>query len=716
MSLPLTDEHIALAESVARFARDRNLLTEARACLDTKSAVIPSFFAELAAMGLLSLHLPTDVGGSGYGLLEAAIVAEQLGRVVAPGPFLPTVVVSAVLDRHADDATRRNLLADLASGAATAAFSLDAAVQVAGSVVRGGGIILAGPQARWIALAADNNAVVLVDTTDDSVTMTVEESVDPSRPVGRVLCDDAPAIVLTGARRTLTSVARLLFAAEAAGVAAACVDRAVSYAKIREQFGRPIGSFQAVKHHCTDMHVEAQLAVAGVWAATGALHEAAFDEAAAAAVAVAVPASKRNAELNIRVHGGIGFTWEDNAHLFLRRGLALAAFADTEQAAADVTQATLNGIRTDIPLEPAADGSAVAEPALAFLSQLRDQPPSQRLRRIVESGYAVPHWPPPWGRAAGAVERLAIQQAFATSGIERPAYGISGWILFAIVHHGTGGQIERWIRPGLLGEEVWCQLFSEPEAGSDAAAVRTGASRVEGGWRVSGHKLWTTQAHKARWGLATVRTDPIASKHAGLSTMAIDMHAPGVRVRPLRQINGDEEFNEVYLDEVFVPDDDVLGAVGDGWTVARATLAAESSSIGAGAGTIAVPVDTLLALWLDRPQRLAGGDVRIGSFLARQSAIAAMNVRATFRELAGHQPGAEAAVAKLAMTDNAHDGAELLIELAGTDGSLLSGVGAPTSGFALRVLALAIAGGTSEIKRNQIAERVLGLPREPTLR
>ena len=269
--------------------------------------------------------------------------------------------------------------------------------------------------------------------------------------------------------------------------------------------------------------------------------------------------------------------------------------------------------------------------------------------------------------------------------------------------------------PGLYGQDIWCQLFSEPEAGSDAAAVRTVATRVDGGWKLNGHKLWTTRAQLSKWGLATVRTDLAASKHAGITTMAIDMHAPGVEIRPLRQLTGDEEFNEVRLENVFVPDADVVGTVGDGWTVARATLASESSSIGSGGGTINVPLDTLLALWGERPQRLAGGGVRIGQYLAKTQAVAAMNVRATFRELTGHQPGPEGSIPKLVVSDNAHDAADMLVQLAGTDSAAVSGVGAVAGDFALRCLALAIAGGTSEIKRNQIGERVLGLPREPKL-
>jgi alkylation response protein AidB-like acyl-CoA dehydrogenase len=715
MPVPLTDDHLALAATVGSFATDRKLLAAARACLDTPGDDRPGFWAELGAMGWLGLHLPADVGGSGFGLLEAAVVAEQLGQAVAPGAFVPTVVVSALLDRHAPDVTRSSVLPGLADGTSVATFALDAQVELRGEQLHGdAGLVLCGAQADWLAIAVADD-VALVDAHDGAVTITPEASLDPSRPLARVRCAGVAAVVLHRARLMLDALARLLFAAEASGVAGSCVDRAVAYAKIRHQFGRPIGSFQAVKHHCANMYVEAQLAAASTWAAGLPLpvDEAAL--AAATAATIAIPAARHNAELSIRVLGGIGFTWEEDAHLYLRRALAVAAVCDPERAAAAVTDATVSGSRVRHNLNVTADAAAYEAEVTDFLAGLADTEAAEQLPAIVAAGYAMPHWPAPWGRAASAVERLATVRAFEAAGIARPAYGITGWILYALLTHGTPEQVERWIEPGLLGREIWCQLFSEPEAGSDAAAVRTKATRADGGWRLSGEKIWTTRAHLARWGLATVRTDPTAPKHAGISTMAVDMKAPGVEVRPLRQLDGDDEFNEVRFDDVFIPDADVVGAIGDGWTVARATLAGESSSIGAGATTINVPLDMLLDLWRARPQRLAGGGVRLGVYLARTDAMAAINLRTTYREISGQNPGPEGSVVKLVYAENMAEGTHLLAQLAGPDGALRSGIGAAVSDIGLRWLAGPIAGGTSEIKRNQIGERVLGLPREPKI-
>ena len=161
------------------------------------------------------------------------------------------------------------------------------------------------------------------------------------------------------------------------------------------------------------------------------------------------------------------------------------------------------------------------------------------------------------------------------SGTVASRVGITGWNIQTISQHGTAEQAERWVGPTLRGEITWCQLFSEPGAGSDAAAIATRGVRVDGGWRVTGQKVWTTGAHQSDWGFATVRTDPSVPKHAGVTMMAIDMSADGVTVNPLRGLTGHSHFNEVFFDDVFVPDEMVVGAVNDGWRLARTTLANE---------------------------------------------------------------------------------------------------------------------------------------------
>ena len=251
-----------------------------------------------------------------------------------------------------------------------------------------------------------------------------------------------------------------------------------------------------------------------------------------------------------------------------------------------------------------------------------------------------------------------IEQEFSSAGVSRPQYGITGWVILTLVQHTSEDQVARWVLPALRQEVIWCQLFSEPDAGSDAAGIKTRATRVDGGWLVSGQKVWTSGAHVASLGLATTRTDPDTPKHQGITMMVIDMHAPRVEVRPLRMVTGHSEFNEVFFNDVFVPDDDVVGPVDRGWTVARATLGNESVSIGGGAGGGGgIPAESVIALFDAHPERLGGGAGRIGRFMAAPEAMAVLNMRSAHRAVVGGGPGPEGNVTKLVLTEIGHEAA-----------------------------------------------------------
>jgi alkylation response protein AidB-like acyl-CoA dehydrogenase len=264
--------------------------------------------------------------------------------------------------------------------------------------------------------------------------------------------------------------------------------------------------------------------------------------------------------------------------------------------------------------------------------------------------------------------------------------------------------------PSLEGDLRWCQLFSEPGAGSDAAAISTRARRVEGGWSVTGQKVWTSDARACQRGLATVRTDPSAGKHAGISVMAIDMQATGVEVRPLVEITGETLFNEVFFEEVFVPDGDVVGEVNAGWRVARAALGNERISIGGGSSSLGA--DSLLGLL----ERQRAGDVgflrEVGALLAEGQALRMLNLRQAARAVAGSEPGVEGSLAKAFGAEHAQRVAALGMRIAGA--AVLLGEEPTLEHDFFYTKCLTIAGGTSEVLRNQIAERILGLPREPT--
>ena len=361
------------------------------------------------------------------------------------------------------------------------------------------------------------------------------------------------------------------------------------------------------------------------------------------------------------------------------------------------------------------EAESFREEARAAVEAVASLEGNERVRALVASGYAVPHWPAPWGRGASAIEQLVIEEEFNRAGVKRPSYQITGWVILTLTQFATDDQKARWILPALNQELIWCQLFSEPDAGSDAAGVKTRATRVDGGWLVNGQKVWTTGAHLAAYGLITVRTNPDVPKHQGITTMVVDMHADGVTIRPLRMVNGGAEFNEVFFDDVFVPDDDVVGPVDGGWTVARGTLGNESVSIGSGDGGVTLAPSALLPPFDAHPERLAGGAARIGRAAARTIAAETLNLRSAQRAVAGGEPGPEGAVTKLLGSENIEEAAAIMFELGGPDGAYLEGPGATGGFLQLMHRAMAIAGGTSEIKRNQIGERILGLPRDPLI-
>jgi alkylation response protein AidB-like acyl-CoA dehydrogenase len=719
MSIAITDDHRALAETVSEFLAKRDARGAARALLEAPTEPMPDLWGELAGLGWLGLHLPEAYGGSGYGLEELVVVVEQLGRAMTPGPFVPTVIASAVLASACnDDQTKARFLPGLARGSVTGAVALGGSVGIADGTASGSaGAVLGGGLAQVLLVGAGDDVAVI--EAGDGVTLETPSNLDPTRRTARVMLDGAPARVLPGARRVLMDLARTILSAEAVGIARECTEQAAAYAKDRVQFGRPIGTYQAVKHHCANMLVATELATSAVWdaARTAATGGDQLSYAAAAAAALAAPAADLCANLDTQVHGGIAITWEHDAHLYLRRASTLLALLEPEAAAAELTDLTRAGVTRARSIELPPEAEPIRDEARRFAHSVKQLDADGQRARLVETGYAMPHWPRPWGREAGAVEQLVIEQEFEAAGITRPAYGITGWILLTLIQHASDDQVARWVPPALGQEVVWCQLFSEPDAGSDAAGIKTRGTRVEGGWLVNGQKVWTSGAHVADKGFATVRTNPDVPKHQGITTMVIDMHADGVEVRPLRMTTGNSEFNEVFFDDVFVPDDDVVGPVDGGWTVARATLGNESVSIGGGQGATTLRDAAMIPPFDAHPERLAGGAARIGRYIAEHQAIGLLNLRSANRAIAADaSPGPEGNITKLVLSEIGHEAAAILAQLNGPDAAFTDGPGATSGTLTLMHRGMSIAGGTSEIKRNQIAERILGLPRDPLIK
>jgi len=717
-ALAITDEHQDLADAAIGQLTRLSTRADARATLEGGSSHPADVWKAAAQLGWLGLAIAEEHGGSGFGLSELAIVLEAQGRELTPGPFLPTVAASVVIDRCADT-LRAQLLPGLADGTTVGALGLVGGVTVGSDLVVTGECpaVLGAPDADVLVLIAGDD-VVVVDASADGVTVNALDSLDTSRSVGTVALDGVAVTedrVLRGAARRARTVFRILASAEAVGVSWAALEMAVEYAKVREQFGRTIGTFQAVKHHAANMLVDAEQTTAATWDAARAddLDSAWFP--AAVAASHAIRAQLFNAENNIQLHGGIGFTWEHDAHLYLRRARTLAALmGDGADPLLDVVEAQRSGQAHGASFTLPSEADEYRRQAKEALNKVRALSEDKQRDFLVDSGYLVPHWPKPWGRAADVLEQLVIEEEFAD--VKRADMGITGWVALTIAQAGTDDQRERWVEPVLRGQVMWCQLFSEPGAGSDAAAVRTAAKKVDGGWKVTGQKVWTSLAQRCQWGLATVRTDPDAPKHAGVTMMAIDMKAPGVKVNPLRGLTGDAHFNEVFFDDVFVPDEDVVGDVNKGWLVARATLGNERISIGGGSGgTVGFDVDDLVKLLDSVPADVAAHHMlRAGEVIAEMHTLRLLNLRRASRAIAGAEPGPEGNVTKLLVAESGQHLTELGIALAGS--AAVVGQNEKLIRSYLGGRAMTIAGGTSEITRNTIAERILGLPRDPLLK
>ncbi len=456
-------------------------------------------------------------------------------------------------------------------------------------------------------------------------------------------------------------------AAEAAGIARWCLATAVDHAKVREQFGQKIGAFQAVKHLCAEMLETAEAVTAVAWDvanAAGARDDEQWAFAADVAEAVAFDGAVAVAKSCIQVLGGIGFTFEHDAHLYLRRALSLRALVGQGDAAASrLTERTVAGARRRLDVDLEGRDEAVRPAVREQAAAIASTPEDERRTALVDSGYLMPHWPAPAGLGADAVQQIVIDQELARAGVERPDIVIAGWAIPTILEHGTDEQRERFVRGSLLGELVWCQLFSEPGSGSDLASLRTRAEKVDGGWRLSGQKVWTSVAERADWGMCLARTDPDAPQHKGISYFLVDMkNSPGIDIRPLREITGEALFNEVFLDDVFVPDDCLVAAPGDGWKLARTTLANERVAM----ATSRLGKSTERAVTLAATTSLTSAhQVRVGHAVALATVCSLLGVRTVLRSLAGQGPGAESSVAKLLGVRNRQDGSELVVELQG---------------------------------------------------
>src|SRR3984885_11807696 len=676
MALAITVEQEQLVDAVSRFATRHAPIAKTRGAFGAIAAgELPSWWLEFVGSGFHAVHLPAHVGGQDGTLADMACVVEAAAAALLPGPLLSTVTASAVASLG--DASAKPMLTDLATGATAVAILPEHgdvhAVRDGGSWRLNGssGSVLGICAAQHILLAArtdDGSERWFVATPGPGLTIESQEGTDLCTDVGvvkianHVLPDAAEISGISTERARCVVVA--LAACAAAGAVRRCADAATEYIRTREQFGRPVGAFQALQHKAATLLVNSELAASSAWDAVRAAEESIEQNrlAASSAAVMAVAAAPDLVLDALLMFGAIGYTWEHDTHLYWRRVTSLAASLgpmtqwnrEVGALARTLKRSTTINLGS-IESEFRAMGAATLDEALS----LYNDHPSDDTRNpglafgpqrdlLAQQGLVAPNLPAPWGVGASPVQQVVIAEEFdKRPELIRPSLGIAEWILPTILNSGSDLRRERFAWPIVRGVQRWCQLFSEPGAGSDLASLSTRARKVNGGWLINGHKIWTSMADRAQFGALLARTDPNAPKHRGISYFLIDMTSPGITVEPIKQASGHFDFNEVFLADVFVPDDMLVGMAGAGWDLAVATMAVERTAIGN-----YVNIDRAGAL--RHMAQIHGPDQdaalrALGDVEAYTNAIKAMVLRETLRLVEGRAAGPTSSVAKYAM-------------------------------------------------------------------
>ncbi|QCB97966.1 hypothetical protein E5206_14460 [Arthrobacter sp. PAMC25564] len=729
-----TDELSTVAESVSR------ILTDAPNADVAWEALADNGFASIGTDD--SFDIP-----AGH-LLTA--IAQETGRALSPAPYLSGAVVGATVISGLDDEVRSELGERLASGEvgvlavplSTSAWDPLAGCPVAtrrgehwtvsGSIIG----VLNGAQAAYFLVPA-TNGLLLVEANATGVAVAAVEGADPSRPIADVVFADADARVLASGEIALSAVRRGLtvglvsLSAELVGAADEFLDQTIAYLKQRWAFGRPIGQFQAVKHTAADLYTEIAHARALLRDAVEEItaKDAASPEVLLSASLAKIQASKALALVAIRgiqLHGAIGFTWELGAHRFMRRSMTdRFLFGDDDLLVRSVANAlSTSAAETTQPTAQDAGAVWLAANAPVFVGRrdhvghfavLAEDEAADQLRRAREwerlksesgfAGIAVPK--ELGGQGKFQFEALTFQAHEHVYDLPHWIFGITfGMIMPTIISWGTEEQKSRYVPPMLNGTGLWCQLFSEPGAGSDLAMASTKATKVDGGWRVQGQKVWNSGADNADFGLLVARTDPDAPKHKGLTVFIVPMDAPGVTVRPIVQASGSTLFSETFLDDVFLPDEAVVGGVANGWRVAITTLMNERLAL-TGDG---VPFQRAFQAARQYDGHLpADLGVQLVDLYSLYRALHSLSEQILEGVRAGVEPGPEGSINKLLTGRAALGVADFVSRLLGPEV-----LREPDwNEYVIGAVGLLIGGGTEEIQKNVLSERVLGLPPEP---
>ncbi len=745
-----------------------------RALRGARPAFDRTVWRDMCELGWTAIAAPEAAGGLDLGAVAIGAVARELGRVVAPEPFLESIAAVTLLGASTQPAATQ-ALADVIAGTRLIGVALAEAAEFTGhtdivisAVAHGGGYRLDGT-ARGIALAGDVDACLVVaelagkpalfllSVDDAGVQLALREQADGTSNGTLTLTAaqlDAARLLLNGAdldaalhqaraATTLGTSAYLL------GLAERIFDITVDYLGTRQQFGRPIGSFQALQHRTVDLYIHKRITEAVVDECL-AVFDASSDRATQTLAASRAKYRASETALllcrqAVQLHGGIGYTDECDVGLYLNRALTLAARHGNASFHArrlaslvkhDDDAATA-GANADLVVPPDGDWNALSDEA--FRATVRgwfeaEYPvemryPSRRYRwseikpwylKLSAKGWVAPAWPRAHGGMGLSPGKLLIfideQERL---GIGRsPDMGIQ-MVGPLLIRHGTPEQRARYLPKILAGDEVWCQGYSEPNAGSDLASLKTEALAEGDEFVITGQKTWTTLAQDASHMFCLARTSKTGKQQEGISFFLIDLDQPGITIRPIKNIAGDEEFCEVFLDSVRVPADCLVGRLNEGWGIAKALLSFERIFIGS-------PKQSQYALKRLQVLASASGLDRDAAFVDRLTRLKldVLDLESTFQRFAdivrrGETLGPDVSLLKIWGTETFGRLSELMVEAAGADGATPGKLsfGNDSANDSVDVMSqfynarpATIYGGSNEIQRNIIAKGVLRLP------
>ena len=777
--LQLTEEHIMIRDAAADFLAARCDSSTLRKTVDAAFAgqgngVDASLWQAFGQeLGYCGLSLPEEVGGLNLGMTELTLVMEQLGKRLAPIPFFQSSVLAAgVLQYACESTSASSYLEALASGEQTASLLMDAnagkseAIFAAVSAKPDGAhYLLNGSVAQAFASAESDFFLVsarLSDSNEAAIFVLPKGTVglnlkpiatwDTTRPLLQVQLNSVKATAasrlgkgdkaLFGMFEAL-SRANLALAAEALGGAQQVLDLTLAYTAERVQFGRTIASYQAIKHRAAQIMVKVESLRSAV-AGAAAAWDSATTEAARRAAALDSAGARLLAEdtyfyaaaESIQLHGGVGFTWEYDPQLYYKRAQAMRTWlggadactativAQLGDAGASADAADDHPLRKEVATWMAANLTGKFAP-LKERGGPGDDEAYPELRKeweqhMAQSGWTCVGWPKEYGgRDMSVWEQVIFQEEYARAGgpgrMGHIGEGLVGNTLLAM---GTEDQKKRFLKGIQQGTEFWCQGYSEPSAGSDLANVRTRAVQDENGdWRISGQKVWTSWAMESDWIFVIARSEEGSQGNKGLTFFLMPLKQAGVEIRPIKQITGGAEFNEVFFDNALAKKEDVVGSVGDGWRVAMALLGFER-----GISTLGQQMQFIRELqWIVDAAKANGSikDIRIQSRLAQ--AWAGLRVmRASAVRMLGDTSGnlsREALAYKYYWSNWHRDLGELAMTVQGANANVRDGDDGSKQ-TRLQHMALfsrsdTIYAGTNEIQLNIMSERGLNMPREP---